>query len=67
MPLIAHNKPVRLMQQLCLVATRHEAALCVGGQKVANVATFGMVGGEPKKKDGTGGKEAYKSPKVHTF
>lgn len=33
-----------------------------GGQKVANVATLGMVGGKGKKKDG--GKEAMQAPKV---
>ena len=36
-----------------------------GGQKVANVATFGMVGGKGQKNDG--GKQAMKAPKVHTL
>ena len=35
-----------------------------GGQKVANVATFGLVGGKSQKKDG--GKQAMQAPKVHT-
>ena len=35
-----------------------------GGQKVANVATFGMVGGQSKKNDGGGGKQSMKAPTV---
>lgn len=35
----------------------------VGGQKIANVATFGKLGGKSEKSD-AGGKEAYKVPKV---
>lgn len=34
-----------------------------GGQKVANVATFGMAGGKGQKNDG--GKQAMKAPKVY--
>ncbi|DBA90530.1 TPA: hypothetical protein ACH3X1_003782 [Trebouxia sp. C0004] len=34
-----------------------------GGQKIANVATFGKLGGKSEKKD-SGGKEAYKVPKA---
>jgi len=37
--------------------------LCAGGQKIANVATFGKLGGKSEKSD-SGGKEAYKVPKV---
>ncbi|KAL3130563.1 hypothetical protein ABBQ38_008369 [Trebouxia sp. C0009 RCD-2024] len=33
-----------------------------GGQKVAKVATFGMVGGQNKKNDGNGGKQSSKAP-----
>lgn len=36
--------------------------MVAGGQKVANVATFGMVGGQNKKNDG--GKQSMKAPKV---
>ena len=37
--------------------------LCAGGQKIANIATFGKLGGKSEKND-SGGKEAYKVPKV---
>ncbi len=37
--------------------------LCAGGQKIANIATFGKLGGTSEKSD-SGGKEAYKVPKV---
>jgi len=37
--------------------------LCAGGQKIANIATFGKLGGKSEKSD-SGGKEAYKVPKV---
>lgn len=37
--------------------------LCTGGQKIANIATFGKLGGKSEKSD-SGGKEAYKVPKV---
>lgn len=36
-----------------------------GGQKVANVATLGLVGGKGQKKDG--GKQAMQHPKVHNY
>lgn len=36
-----------------------------GGQKVANVATLGLVGGKGQQNDG--GKQAMKAPKVHTL
>ncbi len=40
--------------------------LCTGGQKIANIATFGKLGGKSEKSD-SGGKEAYKVPKVVLF
>ena len=36
-----------------------------GGQKAANIATLGMVGGKSQKKDG--GKEAMQAPKVRFY
>lgn len=38
--------------------------MVAGGQKVAKVATFGMVGGQNKKNDGNGGKQSSKAPTV---